>query len=43
MDGKRFLASNSYGTVNIDLRNAFAKVIKKVCIKQDVTRTIFSM
>lgn len=26
--------SNSYGTVNIDLRNAFVEVIKKIFIKK---------
>ena len=29
----RILASNSYGTVNIDLGNTFVEVIKEICIK----------
>lgn len=30
----RILVSNTYGTVNIYLRKAFAEVIKKICIKK---------
>jgi len=28
---RRILASNNYGTVNIDLRRSFARVIQKLC------------
>ena len=28
------MASNSYGTGDIDLRKAFAEIVKKICIKK---------
>ena len=31
---RKILASSSYGTGNIDLGKAFAKVIKTICIKK---------
>jgi hypothetical protein len=39
---RRILASNNYGTVNIDLRRSFARVIQKLCIKKIEVDTLNS-
>ena len=37
---RRILASNSFGTANSDLREAFANVVKKLCTDLIGTQTI---